>query len=81
MEICVLRKLLFGGSPLEIVTGNASVHLLKITGEKKSIFDYFEVFVCYCIIWGLVDGVTLFDLTCFLWSVLSSRVIFLHHLN
>lgn len=35
MEICVLRKLLFGGSPLEIVTGNASVHLLKITGEKN----------------------------------------------
>lgn len=72
MEICVLRKLLFGESPLEIVAGNASVHLLKIAGGKKSIFDYFKVLVCYCIIWGLVDGMTLFDLMCFLWSVLSS---------
>lgn len=43
---------------------------------KKSIFDYFEVFIFYCIIWRLVDGMTLFDLVCFMWSVLSSKIIF-----
>lgn len=44
-DLCLLRKLLFGGSSLEIVTGNASVHLLKITGEKNQ-SGYFEVLVC-----------------------------------
>lgn len=84
-NVYLLRKLLYEGYPLKIVIGSASVYLLKITGGGNQ-SACFEVLVCYCIIWGHVYGMhfiwwyvfsacTLF-VTCFLLSVLSSKIFY-----